>query len=171
MYSLFVIGLLLIVMVQSQINDPFEQSHRGQQPIPMQQRALTTSIQNVNNSDVSVQMRGVGERDISLAINVNNAQVVAQPGYCVAKDCWNCLRLETMIGAAGLCKSSCPACAYCIMTESCTEGLELGAVMCGIDCGFGAVALSSFYMVKAKCPTGYVWLKEHCPNPFYEKKD
>eukprot|EP01084_Bolivina_argentea_P268839 456744_1 len=152
MYSLFVIGLLLIVMVQSQINDPFEQSHRGQQPIPMQQRALT-------------------KRDISLAINVNNAQVVAQPGYCVAKDCWNCLRLETMIGAAGLCKSSCPACAYCIMTESCTEGLELGAVMCGIDCGFGAVALSSFYMVKAKCPTGYVWLKEHCPNPFYEKKD
>ena len=93
----------------------------------------------------------------------------AQPGYCVKKDCAYCLQMEAMIGVGSLCKSSCPACVYCIMTKSCIDGLALGALSCGIDCGFGTLALGGFYATKAKCPSGYLWMREHCPKPFYEE--
>eukprot|EP01083_Nonionella_stella_P073007 197112_1 len=113
--------------------------------------------------------------DVARAMTPKDRVIAAietsQPGYCVRKDCHNCLKLEAMVGIAGLCKSTCEACTYCCVTKSCSAGWEIGMLSCGVDCGVMTLALASFYVVKAKCPSGYVWLKEHCPNPFYEKKN
>ena len=40
---------------------------------------------------------------------VSITEIIIQPGYCVREDCMNCMRLQMLIGIAGICKASCPA--------------------------------------------------------------
>ena len=93
-----------------------------------------------------------------------------QPGYCVGEDCWHCLRLEALVGVSSLCTGACGACTYCIIENSCAAGLLGGVVTCGSTCGYGTMALGTFYTIKAKCPNGYRFFKNICPTPFYEKR-
>ena len=95
----------------------------------------------------------------------DNAEMI-QPGYCVREDCMNCMRLEILIGCAGVCKASCAACILWLTQNSFAEGLEFGAMVCGIDCGFGTAVLSSLNLIKIQCPRDYTFIKARCASLF-----
>ena len=156
--------VMFILCVQSS-NEPFDnQQQRARDaalPFPESAPANARGITiNLNNADRTVMQAVAG--------------AATQPGYsegfCVAKDCWHCVRLEALVGMTGLCSGVCGACAACVAQQSCSGlGLQAGAIACGSHCAVLTSALGAFYAVKAKCPYGYLWLNKHCPTPFYQK--
>lgn len=128
MHSLILI-VIAFILTASAINDPFDQSE-AENAVP---RPPVNSVNIGESLTAGVGAAAAAARDViqdakekvnvhvnpsikadSGNIGINNAQsqMVAaiddiQPGYCVARDCYNCLRLESMVGGASFCAGAC----------------------------------------------------------------